>query len=428
MSNEPPELVVNFHPIEKQASPPPPPNVAFLTIYPLQPPPTASCTRSSPRSTTSLSPRSTSPSPYSAGLDNLDLSPQPERDIDLESPSANPPPNQLDSDPFPHTTVLIGRLLGAILGDVNEYMIKSFASVFRRVCDDHARKPKLPVSEKKVVLEVMAQATRVVKDFLRHDDGIKICISSALDQLDTDGVVWGFTNRHRDREDEYGLFVPALNWALCLSYEMLCISKDSAVIPKREQSGSLIAVSFMHESVHAVIRQGLKDVLDAHEFLTPELNAGVRGESGWEWEHLVFRGILLARWKAADIRKDSRFELIEDVWLQGSSFANNYSRVRPIPPASFHKFHKAIMKGKLDAITIITCFPRDDSSWLPYTTVVDGDRCLLRGPPSEAKLQPPLIYGLPIIPHCGLALERLTDEERTSMIHARRPPQNEFAE
>jgi hypothetical protein len=71
--------------------------------------------------------------------------------------------------------------------------------------------------------------TPAVRDFLTKPDGFRICVSSAIEKLPpktwiqeligSPDLIWGITNRHKEHEPSLGLFIPALNWALCSAYE-----------------------------------------------------------------------------------------------------------------------------------------------------------------------------------------------------------------
>jgi hypothetical protein len=81
-------------------------------------------------------------------------------------------------------------------------------------------------------------------------------------------------------------------------------------------------------------------VEDLSEFIAPDLVPGKGGESGWEWECRVFRGVIQARWNALDIAESDRFSRIQDVWLQVASSVNEMSPLRPVGncPFPFHGF------------------------------------------------------------------------------------------
>lgn len=80
----------------------------------------------------------------------------------------------------------------------------------------------------------------------------------------------------------------------------------------------------MHEMAHAIIRWSLKSAYDGTYLLTTDLG-GTKGEWAWEFEYLMFRGVIQASWDAADVVKNSRFNLIKDVWLQDSNHVDAYS-------------------------------------------------------------------------------------------------------
>lgn len=110
------------------------------------------------------------------------------------------------------------------------------------------------------------------------------------------------------------MLMTALNSALCSCYENT-VSKVAVinrqwftfqmgfpqftgeppspdVSQRRGQLGSLIPITWMHEITHNFIRWR---VADEKQFLTPDLQLGRRGESGWEFESLIFPGIIQAR-------------------------------------------------------------------------------------------------------------------------------------
>jgi hypothetical protein len=116
----------------------------------------------------------------------------------------------------------------------------------------------------------------------------------------------------------------------------------------------LIVVTLLHETNHSFIRWRLNGVVeDLSEFIAPDLVPGKEGDSGWEWECSVFRGVIQARWNALDIAESDRFSRIQDVWLQVvASSVNDLSPLRPVGncPFPFHGFGTTDLDTQLHGI------------------------------------------------------------------------------
>ncbi|KAJ7096070.1 hypothetical protein C8R44DRAFT_813116 [Mycena epipterygia] len=256
----------------------------------------------------------------------------------------------------------------------------------------------------------METATQGILSYLQQPEGVPICISSAIEQLNAVRMIWGVTNLKEDRKDVLGLMIPALNWALCTAYEESFAEEypSPTVTQRRDQLGSLLSVTFMHEMAHGIIRWCLRSVYDGTNFFTPDLD-GREGEAGWEFEYLMFRGVLQASWDAADVVKSSRFNLIKDVWLQDANHIDEYSPLRRIPTENLRKFHRDILDGILTFHTILDVSNPDGlGSVTPYTVVTGGARVLFRATPRSRGQMPTIEPTFrDYIPHCGLALERM---------------------
>ncbi|KAJ6535151.1 hypothetical protein B0H19DRAFT_1271796 [Mycena capillaripes] len=320
----------------------------------------------------SIRPRAGSASAYANGVDLSDSAGQ-----NSEGPSTAPAP-EYRPHRFIHIQKLLSALLTAILDDPDEYLIGIFVALFIHLCDDVARKgvPLEPI----LALEI--NAMRSFQCFLRQPGGILVCVSSQVEQLEFGGDIRGMNTNLAEEQDALGPQMPTLNSALCSCYENTFTDEYPSpdVSQQRGQVGSLIAITWMHEIL------------------------GRKGELGWEFEFLIFRGVIQARWCAADTAKENSFEFIQDVWLQLSRFANFSSPLRVILP-------RGDSDTSLNLYTILECFAWTPEPEVPRTTVISED-CVLRGIPIRSTRIKPVLPPLGFfgMPHCGLALECMTQQ------------------
>ncbi|KAF8136822.1 hypothetical protein K438DRAFT_1786503 [Mycena galopus ATCC 62051] len=386
-------LKSTLHPIDPTPTTPPPPvQIEHFRLFSMN---SIAITASSPASSTAdpARPVTNSDSPSPVALSSID------------SPTSVLGARDCT---FPCTRRLLSDVVAAILADPDRYILSTFGSVFRRVCDDLGRKPDV---DKDAVARVMAKAAEIIEAHLQDPDGVPVCATSALERPKFGKIMWAVTNRHLDQENELGFLIPAFNWVLCRAYEE--IATDPSALARRNQLGTLLAVTFLHELNHVFVRIGLQTIISMDIFVTPDLQPGKEGESGWEFEHFIFRGVVQAQWREEDITDPDRFRRIEDIWMQQATSANRYAPLRAICEASerLAGFFDAINNRNLtyQVITELGAVERDDP-YLPYATVTQKGRVLGRGAPFPAEMPASDATGPPAIPTCGLALERLAAE------------------
>lgn len=189
------KLVEKLHPTDEKRLPPPPPNVAFLSIR---------------RDGAGVDPTRNPP---------LTLGPVGPNPPGPAASPASPAAQAADIGVhyFPRTSYLLSRVLDAILADPHDGMVISFyKTVLMRVCNELLRKPGAPSEQ---ICGIMGSATHGILSYLQQPEGLPVCISSAIERVDDVRMIWGVTNLREDRKDTLGLLIPALNWALCTAYE-----------------------------------------------------------------------------------------------------------------------------------------------------------------------------------------------------------------
>ncbi|KAJ7879380.1 hypothetical protein B0H13DRAFT_959758 [Mycena leptocephala] len=328
-------------------------------------------------------------------------------------------PADTGADRFPHTAELVSAVLFAIVEDKEQYVLQAFATVLFRVVDDFERSLPAGAERDRVTPLVSGSKIEAVKDFFAQQEGLRVCISTGTEQLTSMRAAWGVTNVHEELEDDFGLLIPVLSWALCAAYEstfcqQLPLTRE--VIRMRGQLGSIIAVTYLHEITHGLIRWRLRGVTSSisEPFLTiePEHSRRHGGEAGWELEYNLFKGILQARLRTEDVLSDARFRRIVDVWLKQSKYYDTMAPVQLIPVEHLIWFHHDVMRGTLTRDAIVRWFAVDNKKWIPHAGAVGKDHVLLRGVPAPGHQLPvPLPSGPPTFPHCGVAFNRLSEEE-----------------
>ncbi|KAJ6496005.1 hypothetical protein C8R45DRAFT_984717 [Mycena sanguinolenta] len=316
----------------------------------------------------------------------------------------------VNPDSFPHTKILLSQVTRAILADPKQYVIWGFDSVLRMFCRDRfAHVDISPVQ----VTAAMKGIRALMTQYLHQP--LLVCITSALEQPESGGVEWGLTNTKEDREDEYGFLIPALNWAHCSAFE--ATFSNPAMLARRSQLGSLLAITFMHELTNVFVRRGLQDMfrLFDREFVLSELHAGsVKTAPGWHFESLLFGGVVQVRWEAADVFQERRFELIEDVWLQTGCELVQFPPLRLIPTSNLAAFFSEIFYNTtLNKSTIFALWFAGwrEHPYIPVAMVLQKDRILARGvyPRGQMSTRPPPTPGRAIIPTCLVGLERMAE-------------------
>ncbi|KAJ7983161.1 hypothetical protein DFH06DRAFT_1318619 [Mycena polygramma] len=218
--------------------------------------------------------------------------------------------------PFIHTEHLLSALVRGILADPRQYIVGTMAAVFSRVCEDlwrwqSARPHRTQIDS------FIKTAVQQVLSFLEQADGIRVCVSSDMQQPGFDDVLWGVTNCQERRKDTLGLFIPALNWDLCSCCEDTFQDElpNLTTTERRAQLGFLIALVFMHEMNNCFIRRKLNDIFNDAKFVIPDIVLGKPGSPGWDFETRILRGTIQVRWSAADAEA-ARFTTMENIWLQ----------------------------------------------------------------------------------------------------------------
>ncbi|KAF8206966.1 hypothetical protein K438DRAFT_2013548 [Mycena galopus ATCC 62051] len=335
----------------------------------------------------------------------VDYSAHPAASIDSDSL-----PTPIDPESFPYTKTLLSQVIRAILADPKQYVLNSIDSVFRRFSNDVFAETDI---DGMAVSRAMNDTHAIMTQYLHQP--ILICITSALERPESGAVAWGLTNTNEDREDEYGFLIPALNWAHCSAFE--ATFSDPAMLTRRSQLGSLLAITFMHELNNVVVRKGLKDLFGvfSRDFVPSELHVGKEKDApGWHLEFAIFRGVVQVRWKATDVFQEHRFELIEDLWLQTAREPVEFPPLRLIPVSSLTIFFSEIFYNTtLTQRTILnlSCAERLEHPYLPCATVLQRDRILARGvrPNGQMSTQPSAPKGRPVIPTCLVALEHMAE-------------------
>ncbi|KAJ7643242.1 hypothetical protein B0H17DRAFT_459869 [Mycena rosella] len=230
-----PAQTSKLHPYERATTPPPPPRVVFFTISPSAAAAATVTHGAHPVDSdyAQVPPffRAPTQSPTPVLVFDADLT-----DIDYNSHNLAPPaaalaptPSDNGADNFKHTILLINATLQAILDDPDSYIIRNMVAVFLRTCDSllvgkgHADF----LNKLQDVKDIVRTMRRDVLLYLRQPSGIPLCISTELEQLIGEGVIWGITNQKEDREDFLGFMIPAMNWALCEAYEQTVLSYPS---------------------------------------------------------------------------------------------------------------------------------------------------------------------------------------------------------
>ncbi|KAJ7077184.1 hypothetical protein C8R44DRAFT_896365 [Mycena epipterygia] len=384
----------------KSVLPSPPPRVVFLTVSPS---PAATVTHGAhPAESRSLPPF------YRAPADAHCSEPI------LTGPAAAlvPAPSNTGAQRFPNTVFLLTSTLQAILDDHDYFIVCQMVFGFLRTCD--ALILKKDGRQFQGVRRLITTARADLLFYLRQPGGIPLCVSTDLEQL----------NRKRNRENTLGFLIPAINWALCETYENTFISSvpTPAVLRRRGQLGSLVSVTWLHELQHSFFRWRLQEIFDPITFITPDFG-GLEGESGWTFEHLVFGGVLQARWRAEDVGRPSRFSRIQDVWLQSERSLFTYSPpLQLISSSHLNELYQSILQETLTIDTIRDFLPGPAAPAVTYHDVTSGDRVLLRGTffgrdklPDPIDLAPQ--HAPFITPHCGLALERMMNASQGKMVY-----------
>ncbi|KAJ7038967.1 hypothetical protein C8F04DRAFT_1179303 [Mycena alexandri] len=174
--------------------------------------------------------------------------------------------------------------------------------------------------------------------------------------------------------------------------------------------GSLIAITFIHEGMHAYLRWRLGDSIAPAAFDTPELNPGRKGQSGWELEYLLFRGVVQVQLPEKDSKRADCFKRIENLWVQQTTVASEADFLRLIPNSHLERFYTQLLQSVLTIDTLIACFHSKSMPLTPQTVVCENDRVLLRlGPatgPNAVHMPVPFYHHPAPIPRCGIALRR----------------------
>ncbi|KAJ6530091.1 hypothetical protein B0H19DRAFT_1082501 [Mycena capillaripes] len=199
----------------------------------------------------SILPRPGVSSAHAAGVNLSDSAGQ-------EGPTTAPAPDS-GRHRFFHTHQLLSALLTTILDNPDGYLLGIFVALFIHLCDDVAKKG-VPLE---LILALKRNAMRSFRCFLRQQGGICVCVSSQVEQLEFGGIN---TNLAEEQEDALGPPMPTLNSALCACYENSRLAlamgfshfTDEPPSPdlaqQRGQIGSLIAIIWMHEIAHNLIR------------------------------------------------------------------------------------------------------------------------------------------------------------------------------
>ncbi|KAF8206965.1 hypothetical protein K438DRAFT_2013547 [Mycena galopus ATCC 62051] len=324
-------------------------------------------------------------------------------------------------DSFPNTLELFIQVVGGILGDPQGYVFRNFCCVFLAICGELLHESP-DVQDN--LMAVMEEADGFVRGYLTAPRGIPVCITSSLEQIKPGTVAWGATNRHRNLAKELGYLQAAFNSAPCAAFERTFSDgvPTADTIRRRAQLGSLLAITFLHELNHVLIRQAFKTVFDMEHFLTPSLEIGLEGESGWQFEFIMFQGVIRSRWNVVDTTKADRFSRILDLWILGlraarpvdgtgrktavistngghPSVKGSYRRSRRTGPADKTSplrliadedlstfFDSIFVEGVLTEATIFSLrsgtgaggVPQSQLE-VPFQEVEDADRTLLRG-------------------------------------------------
>jgi hypothetical protein len=139
-------------------------------------------------------------------------------------------PADTGTDRFPHTAELVSAVLSAILEDKDQYVLQAFATVLFRVVDDLESSLPSGAVRDRVTPLVSGSKIESVKQFFAKSEGLRVCISTAIEQHNPGKVVWGSTNVHEDLEEDLGLLIPVLNWAMCAAYESTVSCPPAAII------------------------------------------------------------------------------------------------------------------------------------------------------------------------------------------------------
>jgi hypothetical protein len=124
----------------------------------------------------------------------------------------------------------VSAVLFAIPEDKEQYVLQAFATVLFRVVDDFERSLPAGAERGHVTPLVSGSKLEAVKQFFANSEGLRVCISTAIEQYNLVKVAWGVTNVHEDLEEDLGLLIPVLNWAMCAAYESTVSCPPAVVI------------------------------------------------------------------------------------------------------------------------------------------------------------------------------------------------------
>ncbi|KAJ7612471.1 hypothetical protein DFH06DRAFT_1344997 [Mycena polygramma] len=182
-------------------------------------------------------------------------------------------------------------------------------------------------AEQEKLASVLDPNSPSVKDFFDREGGFPVGIASRIEEPSTGRIIWGTTNDHEAHKDELGWQILVLNAKLCAEYELTfqeeeeISSAESSVEPthpsleltairaRRAQLGSLIAITFAHEGMHAYLRWKLGDSVDAAVFNTIP-------DYGMNLESRLFRGCVQIQIAEEDSKATDRFRRIQNIWLK----------------------------------------------------------------------------------------------------------------
>ncbi|KAJ6496004.1 hypothetical protein C8R45DRAFT_1094268 [Mycena sanguinolenta] len=299
-------------------------------------------------------------------------------------------------DSFPQTRrLLIGTLHGA-LGDPGQHVRGLWEEILIQI-GIHGSKEFPGLAQ--VLKRSLEDPSCVIDAYLGDPNGIEVCLTSAIEQAKTGTVCWGVTNRRPSRAQDCGYLQPAINAAVCKSFENTFEDgvPTRSTMDLRAKLGALVAITLLHECTHALVRQALvrqngigkanhhdwspppltgsgsrssskdvdlasgvtdmledpvfnTDMLDDPAFITdvladlktPPLEKGA-DESGLLFEYQAFGGVIRARWEAKeDASNDNRFDRLTSIWLQNSATLDESTDARLINQECLTAFFESL--------------------------------------------------------------------------------------
>ncbi|KAJ6515143.1 hypothetical protein C8R47DRAFT_1190343 [Mycena vitilis] len=239
-----------------------------------------------------------------------------------------------------------------------------------------------------------------VKDFFDREGGFRVGIPSRIQEPSSGRIIWGVTNDQEFQEEEEISSAESSVEPIHPSLEL------AAIRARRAQLGSLIAITFALEGMHAYLRWKLGDSVDAAVFNIPQ----VIPDYGMNLESRLCAGPVQVR-IAEDSKATDRFRRIQNLWLKVDVERKKdpAPAFRLIPNSELAEFHAHLLQSVLSVGILANCFQtRSRSAPLELETVVCQNNFCFRSARLPKHDQPKARRPLPVVGWRGnaLAIER----------------------